>query len=348
MGKRCVLVSECKIGDIIAQKIVSKYGATIAVENTIINNYIIKKLATFEIKYIWIYATNNGELSKFTKTSFFDVKKNYKTSIMEINEVVNDLCKGKKVEVNKIDKISNSIYKNINDEYYIVKCLSELRNSEEYVYTHSVNVSFYGMLLGKWLCLTKKDINQIVVAGLLHDIGNVKVPIEILNKKGKVDVEEFDEIKKHPVYGYNMVKDTSIVSDIVKEVILMHHERMNSTGYPLGKNGDELSIYCKIIAVVDAYDAITSDRTYRKRRTPFEAFQILKNNSMEYFDIHIMDTFLENIAACYVGSKVLLTNDDEGEILYVPPHCITNPVVSIGGRYIDLSKQLDIKVKAML
>lgn len=348
MGKRCVLVSECNIGDIIAQKIVSKYGATIAVENTVINNYIIKKLATFEIKYIWIYATDSGELPKFTKTSFFDVKKNYKTNIMEINEVVNDLCKGKKVEVNKIDKISNSIYKNINDEYYIVKCLNELRSSEEYVYTHSVNVSFYGMLLGKWLCLTKKDINQIVVAGLLHDIGNVKVPIEILNKKGKIDVEEFDEIKKHPVYGYNMVKDTSIVSDIVKEVILMHHERMNSTGYPLGKNGDELSIYCKIIAVVDAYDAITSDRTYRNRRTPFEAFEMLKNNSMEYFDIHIMNTFLENIAACYVGSKVLLTNDYEGEILYVPPHCITNPVVSIGGRYIDLSKQSDIKVKAML
>ncbi|AKN29669.1 phosphohydrolase [Clostridium carboxidivorans P7] len=348
MGKKCVLVSECKIGDIIAQKIVSKYGATIAVENTVINNYIIKKLATFETKYIWIYSIDKDELPKIDKTSFSDVKKNYKTNIIEINQVVNDLCKGKKVEVNKIDKISNSIYKNINDEYYIVKCLSELRDSEEYVYTHSVNVSFYGMLLSKWLCLTKKDINQIVVAGLLHDIGNVKVPIEILNKKGKVDVEEFDEIKKHPIYGYNMVKDTSIVSDVVKEVILMHHERMNSTGYPLGKDGDELSIYCKIIAVVDAYDAITSDRTYRKRRTPFEAFEILKNNSMEYFDIHVMDTFLENIAACYVGSKVLLTNDEEGEILYVPPHCITNPVVSIGERYIDLSKESDIKVKAML
>lgn len=348
MGKKCVLISECEIGDIISQKIVSKYGATIAVENTVINDYIIKKLSAFEIQYIWVYGTDRNELHKFAKASFSNVKKNYKTNIIEINEVVNDLCKGKKVEVQKIDKISNSIYKNINDEYYIIKCLGELRTSEEYIYTHSVNVSFYGMLLGKWLCLTKKDINQIVIAGLLHDIGQVKVPIEILNKKGKVDIEEFDEIKKHPIYGYNMMKDTSIVSDVVKEVILMHHERMNSTGYPLGKNGDEISIYSKIVAVVDAYDAITSERTYRKRKTPFEAFEILKNNSMEYFDIHVMDTFLENIAACYVGSKVLLTNDEEGEILYVPPHCITKPVVSIGERYIDLSKETDIKVKAML
>ncbi|NMM63273.1 HD-GYP domain-containing protein [Clostridium sp. P21] len=348
MGKKCVLVSDCKAGDVISQKVVSKYGATIAVENTIINYYIIQKLAAFEIKYVWIYAAGMEGTPKFISTNFFDVKKNYKENVIEISEVVNDLSKGKKVEVAKMNKISNSIYKAINDEYYIVKCLSELKNSEGYVYSHCVNVSFYGMLLAKWLCLTKRDISQIVEAGLLHDIGQVKVPIEILNKKGKVDIEEFGEIKKHPVYGYNMVKGTNIVSDIVKEVILMHHERMNSTGYPLGKNGDELSIYCKIIAVVDAYDAITSDRVYRKRETPFKAFEILKNNSLEYFDIHVMNTFLENIAACYVGSKVLLNTGEEGEILYVPPHNITKPVVSIGKRYIDLSKEKSIEIKAML
>jgi putative nucleotidyltransferase with HDIG domain len=347
MGKKCISVSDCEVGDIIAQKIVSKYGATIAVENTVVNNYIRKKLIAFETECIWIYGTSKEDKPKFINASFSDLKKDYKRTIIEINEVINDLSKGKKLDVVRIDKISNSIYNSLNDEYYIVKCLSELKSADQYVYNHSVNVSFYGMLLAKWLGLTKKDINQIVEAGLLHDIGQIKVPMEILGKKGKVDIKEFDEIKKHPIYGYNMLKN-SIVSDVVKEVILMHHERMNKSGYPLGKSGDELSIYSRIIAIVDAYDAITSDRVYKKRETPFKAFEILKNNSIECFDIHIMNTFLGNIAACYIGSKVLLSNGDIGEILYVPPHDITKPVVSIGSEYIDLSKENNIEIKAMV
>ncbi len=347
MGKKCILVSDCEIGDIIAQKIISKYGATVAVENTVINDYIRKKLVAFEIEYVWIYGASKEDKPKFINASFSNLKKDYKKTVVEINEVVNDLSKGKKLDVEKVDKIANSVYNSLNEEYYIVKCLGELRAADQYLYNHSVNVSFYGMLLGKWLCLTKKDINQIVEAGLIHDIGQIRVPVEILGKRGKVDIKEFDEIKKHPVYGYNMLKN-SMVSDVVKEVILMHHERMDKSGYPLGKSGDELSIYSKIIAIVDAYDAITSERVYKKRQTPFKAFEILKNNSIERFDIHIMNTFLGNIAACYVGSKVLLNNGDIGEILYVPPHDITKPVVSVGANYIDLSKENDIEIKAML
>lgn len=347
MGKKCILASDCEIGDIIAQKIVSKYGATIAVENTVINNYIRKKLIVFEIVYIWIYGTPKEDKHELINASFFDLRKDYKKNVTEINEVINDLSKGKNLDVERIDKISNSIYTSLNDEYYIVKCLSELRLADQYLYNHSVNVSFYGMLLGKWLGLTKKDINQIVQAGLLHDMGQIKVPMEILSKKSQVNVKEFEEIKKHPVYGYNMLKN-SVASDVVKEVILMHHERMDKSGYPLGKSGDELSIYSRIIAIVDVYDAITSERVYKKRQTPFKAFEILKNNCIECFDIHIMNTFLGNIAACYIGSKILLSSGDVGEILYVPPHAITRPVVSVGSKYIDLSKESNIEIKAML
>ncbi len=348
MGKICILVSECKLGDIVAQKVVSKYGATIAVENTVINNYIKNKLIAFDINYIWIYGNADEETPKLIDNNLLKLKKDYKQNVMEINEVINDLSRGKPVNVQKIDKISNSIYNSINDEYHIIKCLSELRTEDQYLYSHSINVSFYGMLLGKWLCLTKSEINKIVQAGLLHDIGKAKISTEILNKKGKLDIQEAEEIKRHTIYGYNMVKGIHIISDEVKEVILLHHERMNRSGYPIGKDGDELSLYSKIIGIADAYDAITSERVYRHRETPFTAFEILQKENIECFDIHIMSTFLGNLAACYVGSKVLLGNDRTGEILYVPPHDITRPIVSVGAEYIDLSKESNLKIIRML
>lgn len=348
MGKKCILVSDCKSGDVIAQKIVSKYGAIIAVENTIINNYIKNKLITFEIGCIWIYGTSKESSSKFINSTFLKLKKDYKQNVIKINELINDLSKGKNIPLIRINKVSNSIYNSINSEYYIVKLLNELRSADKYSYNHSVNVSFYAMLLGKWLFLSEKEIKNLSQAGMLHDIGKTKIPIEILNKNGKLDSYEFEEIKNHSVYGYNIVKELDIISDNVKEAILMHHERTDGSGYPMGKNENELSLYSKIIAIVDSYDAITSERVYKKRETPFEAFQIFQHSSLKCFDIHIMTIFLTNLAVCYVGSKVLLNNGQSGEIVYIPPHAITEPIISVGSEYIDLSKESNLKITTML
>ncbi|KZL91592.1 HD-GYP domain-containing protein [Clostridium magnum] len=348
MGKKCILVSECTSGDVIAQKIVSKYGAIIAVENTVVNNYIKNKLVTFEIKYIWIYGTSKDESPKVIDATLLKSKKNYKENAIKINELINDLSKGKNINFQRIDEISNSIYSSINDEYYTVKWINELRSADEYSYNHSINVSLYGMLLSKWLFLSEREIKDVAKAGMLHDIGKTKVPIEILNKKGKLNSYEFEEIKKHPFYGYNIVKKVNSISDEVKKAILMHHERTDSSGYPMGINENELSLYSKIIAIVDVYDAITSERVYKKRETPFEAFQIFQNSNIHCFDIHIMNVFLKNLAACYVGSKVLLSNGQSGEIVYIPPHAITEPIISVDSKYIDLSKENSLKITAML
>lgn len=348
MTKKCILVSDCKSGDIIAQKIVSKYGAIIAVENTIINSYIKNKLITFEIKYIWIYGTSKKASSRLIDSTFLKLKKDYKQNVIKINQLINDLSKGKNIPLIRINKISNSIYNSINNEYYIVKLLNELKSADQYSYNHSLNVAFYAMLLGKWLFLSKKEIINLCQAGILHDIGKAKIPIEILNKNGQLSPNEFQEIKKHPFHGYSMVKEMNTIPHKVKEAILTHHERMDGSGYPMKKSGNELSLYSKIISIADTYDAITSERVYKKRETPFTAFQIFQHSCIKCFDIYIMNIFLTNLANCYVGSKVLLNNGESGEIVYIPPHAITEPIISIGSEYIDLSKNSNLKITSML
>ncbi|MBX4269377.1 HD-GYP domain-containing protein [Clostridium estertheticum] len=348
MEKRCIPILECELGEIIAQKVVSKYGSTIVVENTTINSYIKNKLIAFEVDYIWIYGVCIGEYIKYKDNDLHQLKQSYNRNILEIKKIVNDLTNGNNVSIEKIDLVSNSIYEPINNEYHVVRCLNELKSMDEDTFTHSINVSLYAMLLGKWMLLPESKIKDLIQAALLHDVGKTKISNSILNKKGKLEIEEFEEIKKHPIYSFEIIKGIDGLSMESKEAVLKHHEREDKSGYPAGIGGSEMSICSKIIAITNFYASITSERTYRKRVHPFEAFKIFQSQSSVSFDIHIVNTFLSNIAACYVGTKVLLNNGKIGEIVYVPPQAITKPIVCVDSKYLDLSKEINLSIVNML
>ncbi len=348
MEKTCIAILDCELGDIIAQKVVSKYGTTIVVENTTINSYIKNKLIAFKTDFIWIYRASHGESVEFKDNDLNQLKQSYKRNVLEIKEVLSDLTKGINVSIKKINLISNSIYEPINNEYHIVQCLNDLKSVDEDTFTHSINVSLYAMLLGKWLLLPESKIINLIQAALLHDVGKTKISNSILNKKGKLEIEEFEEIKKHPIYSFEIINNIDGLSTESKEAVLMHHERENKSGYPRGVAGSEMSICSKIIAITNFYDSITSERTYRESVSPFESFQIIQSQVISNFDIHIANTFLSNIAACYVGNKVIMSNGQTGEIVYVPPQAITTPIVCINSKYIDLSKETSLNIVRML
>jgi putative nucleotidyltransferase with HDIG domain len=213
-----------------------------------------------------------------------------------------------------------------------------------YTYTHSINTAFYAMLIAKWLKLPGKNIREVIEAGLLHDIGKAKVPERILNKPGPLTKDEYDEMKKHPVYGYSILDDEKSVSISVKKAVLSHHERLDGSGYPNGVSNDSLSLYTKILGIADVFDAITSDRIYKKRSTPFDAFSVFTSIGIRGFDMTIVNTFLNNIVSYYVGANVLLNNGYKGRIVYIPPYDIVNPVVDIKSNFIDLSKRSWLKI----
>lgn len=348
MEKICVSILDCELGDVIAQKVVSHYGTTIVVENTTINSYIKNKLIAFKISYLWVYGVGSGDYINYKNNDLNKLKQSYKMNVLEVKEILTDLTKGNNVSIEQINLISNSIFEPINNEYHVVQCLNELKSVDVDTFTHSINVSLYAMLLGKWLLLPESKIIDLIQAALLHDVGITKISALILNKKGKLEFEEFEEIKKHPIYSFEIIKDIEGLSMESKNAVLMHHERENKSGYPSGLGGSDLSISSKIIAITNFYDSITSERFYRKRVNPFEAFQILQSKVISNFDIHIVNTFLSNIAACYVGSNVLLSNGQTGEIVYVPPNAITKPIVHIASEYLDLSTENNLTIVSML
>lgn len=345
MSKK-VHISECIPSDILSRDIVNRQGILVLPKGTVINEYIIRKLIELEIDYICISDRKNGKGIIFTDYHAFE--KEFDDNVKDIKSIMHELIKGEKVDYDIIAQITDSIISAWERPVYIIKYMKQIRNKDDYTYFHCINVSFYASLIAKHLNLTRSDTKIVIYASLLHDLGKIKIPNEILNKKGKLTDREYEEIKRHTIYGYNIIKDNPYILDEVKSVILMHHEREDRSGYPLGSGGEELSLYTKIVSVADVYDAMTSDRPYRDALTPFDAFEeffIIRQSSL---DINIVNALIYNLSRYYVGSKVILNDGQEGNIAYIPPHCIQKPIIDIGTFFLDLSKEQELSIIKMI
>lgn len=189
--------------------------------------------------------------------------------------------------------------------------LSRLKNFDNYTFTHSVNVAVIAISIGRKLGMSYGELRSLGLAGLLHDVGKMKVPERIINKPGKLTDEEFLLMKMHPVYGYELLRTDSGVPPETVKAVLQHHEKSDGTGYPYGLKEREISKYAKIIAIADVYDAITSERAYHKGIGPADALKMLFAWSGKHFNEVLVKFFISLIGIYPAGTAVML---DTGEI----------------------------------
>lgn len=176
-----------------------------------------------------------------------------------------------------------------------VKSLSQaIEIKDPYTQGHSMRVGEYAVALGKRVKLSQKKVENLKMAAILHDIGKIGIEESILNKPGKLTVEEFDKIKQHPENGFKILQDIEFLRD-VSAIILDHHEKMDGTGYPNGKKQSEIRTEAAILGIADVYDALTSDRPYRKAMTVEQAFVIIEEGKGKHFDTHLADEFMDMI-----------------------------------------------------
>lgn len=204
--------------------------------------------------------------------------------------------------------------------------INALKTSDEYTFKHSVDVATISMVLAKEQGLSSRERYEIGVAGLLHDLGKTKVPLEILNKPGRLDDEEFAVMKQHPVFGYRMVKEQPDVSDAVALGVLQHHEKINGKGYPLGANEEQINPYAKILTVADIYDALVTERPYKSAFSQRDAVEMIMSMTME-LDMGAMKSFLSSMILYPVDSIVELSNGEKAKVVRNNPHYILRPTV---------------------
>lgn len=340
---RVLRTVSCEPGMILASDITNDYGAVVMYKNSKLDEYSIKKLLDIGLNFIKVY--KNYE-SKEKKRAAIEVE--YCNNLVEFKDIIKDLGNGKSLNMERINDISNNLGSNFDSINDLVSCLNKVRSVDEYTYSHSLNVSLLCSLLGTWLNLGHEHIEQLSFCGLLHDIGKAKIPPEILDKTTPLTQEEFSEIKKHPVTGYKLLENNAQLSRDIASAVLMHHEREDGSGYPFGLKSAQIHYYAKVIAVVDTYDAMTSNRVYKKRQPPFDVIEMYESEYLTKCDAGIMLTFLKHISSYYLGSTVRLNDGSTGEIVYINPNRISRPLIKTSSSIIDLSCNPGIKITDML
>ncbi|MFZ3577660.1 HD domain-containing phosphohydrolase [Virgibacillus sp. DJP39] len=200
---------------------------------------------------------------------------------------------------------------------------------KDYMYHHSVAVSILSAFLGKKMGYSSGDFVQIGLAGFLSDCGMAKVSPIILNKTVDLSENELIEMKNHPTYSYRMVQHIPTITQVVKLAILQHHERLDGSGYPLGVQKDKIHAYAKIVAVSDMYHAMTCERLYQAKKSPFQAIEELSRFKYTHYDYEVVELFMKNIANFTVGTKVRLSNGKTGQIVFIENNFPTRPMVQV-------------------
>lgn len=215
--------------------------------------------------------------------------------------------------------------------------LHNLRSIDDSVYSHSLNVAMISRILGKWLKWSQSDLDNLVIAGLLHDIGKITIPSEILNKEGKLTDEEFEQIRQHPRAGYELIKDLNMDSRI-KKAALQHHERCDGSGYPMRVEEIMIDDFALIIAIADVYDAMTAARKYRAPLCPFQVIREFEHDGYHKYKTQFLLTFLQQIAATYQNNRVILSDGQAAKIILLNQRSLSEPLVQLNdGSCIDLA-----------
>jgi HD-GYP domain-containing protein (c-di-GMP phosphodiesterase class II) len=223
----------------------------------------------------------------------------------------------------------------------------DLKSYDQYTFQHCVNVAVLGVVLGKSAKLNFSELKDLAIGLLLHDLGNVTIPEAILKKPTKLTDEEFKYVYEHPRSGFELLRQAERISAPAKIVALQHHERMNGTGYPKGLKGPDIHINSQIGAIVDAYDALTSDRNFRKRYLPHEAIEYLMGAGDTHFSFELVKNFCAQVAPYPPGTMVKLSTGDSAVVLKVDMAMSSRPLLRMvtdpAGKSYPREEELDLQ-----
>ena len=225
--------------------------------------------------------------------------------------------------------------------------LHALRSYDDLTYMHSINVSLICNVLGQWLRFPEEEVRTLTAAGLLHDIGKILVPGDLISKPSRLTKHEYAIVQRHAYEGYMVLKDLDI-NEHIKNAALMHHERMDGSGYPLHLKGERIDSYAKIVAIADVYDAMTSPRVYRGALCPFVAISLFEKEGLQKYETQYILTFLECIVNTYLLNRVKLSNGMEGEIVFINRDVLSKPTIKVGDAYVDLTQYPDITIEKII
>ncbi|MDW5299405.1 MAG: HD-GYP domain-containing protein [Sedimentibacter sp.] len=305
-----------------------------------LNNHYIEKIIFHNIEGVYI------ENAAFNDLDYeYGINKNLETkALTEIKEVYSKLCETDGIitdsSIHKFSFIVDELISEILVKRELTNNVMDFKNHDEYTYQHCLSVANLSISTGISMGLSKQILHDLGMAGFLHDIGKTLIPLEILNKPGKLTSDEFEIIKSHPTSAVNMLKN--LVSDDILKGIESHHEKLDGSGYPYGKSKENIPLYGRILAICDVYHALSSDRSYRKTCFPNEVIEYIMGCADTHFDYDILSVFLKSVVAFPIGIFVKLSNGKIGVVIKNHVENNIRPVVRIVNQDNTVGEDIDL------
>ena len=318
---RILGLSYVKSGMLLGRTIFDGKDNILLRDHTVLSDEYIRKLRKRGVPYCYILDHETEDIQiddvvseEVRQEGITLVRNIFKTGVINYEEISQTT-----------DKIIEELLNNKEISLQVI----DIKTYDNYTFAHSVNTCVLGVCLAKKMRIPGHEMRKLAVGLLLHDIGKLLVPESIVNKPGKLTDEEFKVMKKHSQYGWELLRKNNTISPLSRIVALQHHEKYNGTGYPDNLKSDKIHIFGQIAAIADVYDAMTSDRIYRKRHYPHQVLEYFMGNGNIHFNFNLVSEFLQIIPPFSVGTTVKLSTGDEAVIKSVNMQWAMRPSVRI-------------------
>jgi putative nucleotidyltransferase with HDIG domain len=335
------LKSGMKLASDIELNYKKKSKAFLLTKGTILTKINIDKLIKFGIMGVYIEDGRTNEILdyKFRRESVMAIKK-----IFDVCENTHQILNEKTIR--QIEQVSERLVNSINKNKEVTVGISDLQTYDENTYLHSLSVTVISIAIGTELGLNRKQLCNLGVCALLHDIGKVEIPIELISKPTKLTVDEYEIIKTHASLGAKYIVNNKEINREIYLGVISHHEKVDGTGYPDGLEKEGIPLFGRIVSVADVYDALTGNRPYRRPVKPFEAIEYIMGGVGTSFDYNVVKAFIKKIEPYPIGSNVRLSDGKCGKIIEVNASNPLRPVLKIIGdkdEIADLANDFSLK-----
>ena len=278
-------------------------------------------------------------------------EKTRKQAEHQVMKIMVRLTSMRNANLEKLFRVVDSIMEQLLQNSDLVLSLSKLRSIDDYTYEHSVNVCVISILIGIDMFMDKNMLHELGIGAILHDIGKVGVSERIIKKAGRLNREEFNEIKHHTELGYQILKGAGFSEDVAR-IALYHHERIDGSGYPHHLEGREIPPFARVVAIADFYDAISNNRIYRRRMTPDDAYREIIKTSTNHLDEQMVEKFLRHVHMYPIGCGVVLNTFEKGVVIRQNRLMPESPVVRVfareEGRLVPRCEDVDLSAHPSL
>lgn len=233
-------------------------------------------------------------------------------------------------------------------DYHVLKFAPRVLFDQDYNYHNAVLSALTSYKIAQWCGYPQKDWMQAAFAGLLHDIGNVKVDEALLQKPEPLKGTEMEEVRRHTTYGYQLLRNVTAINEGVRLAALQHHEKIDGSGYPLKLDGTQIHFYAKIVAVADIFHAMTLGKAYRKAQSPYLVLEQIQKESFGKLDPVIVQTFIQKTTDLYNGTRIRLNDGRHGEIIFTDRNNPTRPMIQVEGRIVNLASERDLHIQEII